>query len=98
MRAGSTTASSQRSRGASRRWPTKSSTKGATTRLPPMSPSHHTRKVEPTSSQDSSPPRPRLATPMVALTRVLTIAASTTSANTSRTRRRALSNFARCSR
>ena len=53
-----------------------------------MSPSHHTRHTDAKLPAVISSVTTRLATPMVAATAVLTPAASTTSAKTSRTRPR----------
>ena len=64
-----------------------------------MSPSHHVRQVVASSSESISPPASRLATPIVALTIVLTTAASSANAATSRTRSRdGRKSVKRCSR
>jgi hypothetical protein len=51
-----------------------------------MSPSHQVRHTEGVSAKSTSPPASRLATPIVALTMVLSTAPRPTSARMSRTR------------
>jgi hypothetical protein len=59
---------------------------GATSRSPPMSPSHQRRQKNPNRSASISSPSRRLALPIVAATIVLTTPAPITSTSTSRTR------------
>ena len=67
-------------------WVTATISAGATTRAPPMSPSHQVRQTEPNCSPSISPPARRLDVPMVALTAVLITAPRSTSRRTSTAR------------
>ena len=71
------------------------SSSGAITRLPVASPSHHARQVSSTWAEVTTPPMYRLRVPTLALTAVLAIAASPTSATTSESRARRLAQAGR---
>ena len=84
------TASTTHRRGWERRSrPLQTKRSGATTRLPMASPSHQVRQALPNVAAGIMPPSQPLVTPTVALTTVLSMAASTTRPRTSRRRSRA---------
>src|SRR5215218_5858077 len=77
--AASTTASIPRPGGRRKgQYATAAMSSGATSRSPPMSPSHHTRQTEPNSPTDTSSPTTRLPTPLVAAIAVLSTVTSGT--------------------
>ena len=82
-----------------RGWAIQVNKNGTNSSTPILSPTHHTHHTEKNAGQGMMPAKARLATPLLALTNIATIAPPSSSPNTSRKRVKELSNFTkRCSR